>query len=262
MNKSITCTALVLLGLFASCAWASDGEKIDRSIAKEPSYQSGAPKYGLLTLGRAGKTHVWLVFDSVPDPLRPGGNEDYLYVDRNGNGDLTEEGERVAATVLKRKIFSSIGKNGFYDQTLLEFPVGEIKDGEGTIYKDVKVMVQWFSGRDRPCTIYASPPGRGTERTEFHQLVFATSPQDAPVLRFGGALTMRFALGMTHALSLTEKFNLQGEIGSIGIGPGSFVFMLNDAFPKALHPLAEIQWPHREAGQPPIKMSVTLDQRC
>jgi hypothetical protein len=236
--------------------------KINRPIAKEPAYQSKAPKYCLLTLGREGKTRVWLVFDSVPNPLIPGNDKDYLYVDRNGNGDLTEEGERVAATMLKRKIYSSIAKGGSYDEPFLEFPIGQIKDSEGTIYKDVKVTVQWFVGRERPCTIYASAPGRGTQRTELYKLVFADRPQDAPVLRFGSPMTMRFALGMTQSLSLTEEFNLQAEVGTIGSGPGSFASMGNDSFPKDLHPVAEIEWPHREASKPPIKMSVTLNQRC
>ena len=125
------------------------------------------------------------------------------------------------------------------------------------------MTVQWFVGRERPCTIYASAAGRGTrEEPNLHKLVFADRPQDAPVLRFGGPMTMRFALGMTHSLSLTEEFNLQAEVGTIGSGPGSFVSMMNDTFPKDLHPVAEIEWPHREAGKPPIKMSVTLNQRC
>src|SRR5262249_2230458 len=105
-------------------------------------------------------------------------------------------------------------------------------------------------------------PGHGTEATEINRLFFADRPQDAPVLRFGGPLTMRFALGMTHAFSLTEEFNLQAEVGSDGSGSGAFVFLLNDTFPKDLHPVAEIEWPHQEAGKPPIKTSVTLDHRC
>ena len=75
-------------------------------------------------------------------------------------------------------------------------------------------------------------------------------------------MTMRFALGMTHSLSLTEEFNLSAEVGTSGGGPGSFVFIMYDTVPKDLHPVAEIEWPHREAMRPPIKMSVTLKQRC
>jgi hypothetical protein len=262
--------ALLAFGLFGAAyarvdstpTPARDEETANQFPTREPVYQSKGPKYCLLTFGRESKTRVWLVFDSVPDPLRPGINKDYLYVDRNGNGDLTEVGERVAATILKRQIRSSIVPSGFYDEPLLEFPIGELKDSEGAIYKDIKVMVQWFVGRERPCTIYASAAAGGTQRTEFHGLIFAGRPQEAPVLRFGGRLTMRFALGEIQSLSLSEECNLQAEVGSIGSGPSSFVFMLNDKFPKDLHPVAEIEWPHRDSGNPPIKTSVTLNQRC
>lgn len=237
-------------------------ETAKRFPTKETVYQSKGPKYCLLTFGREGKTHVWLVFDSVPNPLVPGKDKDYLYVDRNGNGDLTEKGERVQAIVHEDEQPTFLGGIPSSTFTTLEFPIGEIKDSEGTIYKDVKVTVQWFVGRERPCTICASAPGRGTQRTELHKLVFADRPQDAPVLRFGSPTTMRFALGMTQLLSLTEDFNLQAEVGTIGSGPGSFVSMGNDTFSKDLHPVAEIEWPHREASKPPIKVSVTLRQRC
>ncbi|MBI3407126.1 MAG: hypothetical protein HY040_02065 [Planctomycetes bacterium] len=241
---------------------ARDAETAKRFLTKEPVYQSKDPKYCLLTFGLQGKTRVWLVFDSVPNPLLPGKDKDYLYVDRNGNGDLTEEGERIEATV--HQVPNGIRLGGVPPGTipLLEFPIGEIKDSEGMIYKDVKVMVQWYMGRRRPCTIYASTAERGTLSTEINKLVFADCPQDAPVLPFGGPMTMRFALGMTHSFSLTEEFNLQAEIGTFGSGPGSFVFMMNDTFPKDLHPVAEIEWPHREAGKSPITMNVSLKQRC
>jgi len=240
----------------------ADLARTDRTIRKEPAYQSKAPKYCLLTFGREGKTRVWLVFDSVPNPLLPAKDKDYLYVDRNGNGDLTEEGEQVQAIVHEYQEPSFLGGVPPSKGWNLEFPIGEIKDSEGTIYKDVKVTVQWFMGGKRPCMINASAPGRGTQSTEIRKLVFADRPQDAPVVPFGRPMTMRFALGMTHSLSLTEEFNLQAEVGTSGSGQGSFVSMMNETIPKDLHPVAEIEWPHREASKPPIKMSVTLKQRC
>src|SRR2546425_12221632 len=63
---------------------AFDLTKIDRTIAKEPQYQSKSPKYGLLVFGPKADKRVWLVLD-----------KDVLYVDINGNGDLTEPGEKV-----------------------------------------------------------------------------------------------------------------------------------------------------------------------
>src|SRR5436305_5556218 len=64
----------------------ADLAKIDRIIAKQPAYQSKHPRYCLLVFGAEAKARVWIVLDG----------ED-LYVDRNGDGDLTEPGERVRA---------------------------------------------------------------------------------------------------------------------------------------------------------------------
>jgi hypothetical protein len=260
-------TKLPVLGLAvltssAAFAWAADQVKIDRSIIKEPAYQSNAPRYCLLTFGREGTTRVWLVFDSILDGLKPGNAKNYLYVDRNGNGDLTENGERVEAIVHEREMLHTLGPSvPLIKVHLLEFPIGEIKARDGTIYKDVKVIVHPFLGRERPCTVYASVPGSRTQRSELN-LVFANRPENAPVVRFGGSMTMRFALGIAQPLSLSDEFNLQAEVGTSGSGPGSFVSLANDTFPIDLQPVAEIEWPHRDPGKPPIKMSVTLNRRC
>src|SRR5262245_7872130 len=65
--------------------YAADLSKIDRKIGKEPAYESQSkPKYCLVVFGPEAKTRVWLVLDG-----------DVLYVDRNGDGDLTGEDERI-----------------------------------------------------------------------------------------------------------------------------------------------------------------------
>src|ERR671937_529448 len=76
-------TSLGLALLLCQAAAAADLTQVDRAIQKEPAYQ-GQPKYCLLVFGPEAKTRVWLVLDG-----------DTLYVDRNGNGDLTEKDEKV-----------------------------------------------------------------------------------------------------------------------------------------------------------------------
>src|SRR5262249_40201765 len=76
----------ILLGAGASSA--ADLTKVDRTIKKEPAYQT-KPTYCLLVFGPKARDRVWLVLDG-----------DILYVDRNGNGDLTEEGESIKAAAL------------------------------------------------------------------------------------------------------------------------------------------------------------------
>src|SRR5437870_13912675 len=71
---------------------AADLSKIDRTIGKEPVYESESkPKYCLVVFGPEAKTRVWLVLDG-----------DVLYVDRNGDGDLTGKDERI----LKSRVYA------------------------------------------------------------------------------------------------------------------------------------------------------------
>src|SRR5262245_1677284 len=73
---------LAALGLMAP---AIDYAKIDRKIGKEPAYRTGRPLYALLLFGREAKLRAWAVLDGK-----------VLYLDRNGDGDLTGKDERFA----------------------------------------------------------------------------------------------------------------------------------------------------------------------
>src|SRR5262245_7941407 len=100
------------------CTLASAGDlaKVDRSITNEPKY-AGNPNYCLLVFG--AKHRVWLVQDG-----------DTLYVDRNGNGDLTEPGEKVTA----RKRLSGEAEGAF------EFEVGDLTVA-GKTHKGLEVGI-------------------------------------------------------------------------------------------------------------------------
>jgi hypothetical protein len=104
MNPRRYWIAFAWLVISSATASAADLSKIDRTIAKEPPYQTKEVRYCLLVFGADARTRVWLVQDG-----------ETLYVDRNGNGDLTEPGERFP---LKQKA----------DQYRL-FEAGDIKDG-------------------------------------------------------------------------------------------------------------------------------------
>src|SRR5262245_57850977 len=83
-----------VLGLsLAGQSWAVDLAKIDRTIGKQPAYATKQPLYCLLVFGPEARTRVWAVLDG-----------DDLYLDRNGNGDLTDPGERLAASEVYRNL--------------------------------------------------------------------------------------------------------------------------------------------------------------
>src|SRR5262249_16786004 len=74
---------LIVIYVWPAASYA-DLSKIDRSIGKEPAYQSKTPKYCLVVPDVEAKTKIWLILDG-----------DVLYVDRNASGDLTEAGKKM-----------------------------------------------------------------------------------------------------------------------------------------------------------------------
>jgi len=100
-------------------ASAADLAKIERALKKEPIYK-GTPKYLLLVFGPAAADRVWVVNDG-----------DTLYVDRNGDGDLTAAEKKVSATIAKD---SNPAEDG------LAFEVGELKVGS-RVHKGLTVAL-------------------------------------------------------------------------------------------------------------------------
>src|SRR5207244_3665950 len=78
-------TVLALCLSRSAAAAAADLAHVERKIVREPRYR-GQPRYALAGFGPEARFKVWLVLDG-----------DTLYVDRNGDGDLTGPGERVPA---------------------------------------------------------------------------------------------------------------------------------------------------------------------
>src|SRR6266404_834536 len=86
----VAALAVLLFAPVAASAADPDLKKVDRTIGREPAYVSKQPQYCLLVFGPKATTRVWLVIDG-----------DFLYIDRNGNGDLTEPGERVRISTFR-----------------------------------------------------------------------------------------------------------------------------------------------------------------
>jgi hypothetical protein len=243
----------LLLLAFSAPISAVDLSKIDRKIGKEPVYTS-QPKYCLLVLGPEAKTRVWLVQDG-----------DTLYVDRNGNGDLTEEGEKV------------IGKAD--DPGHITFSAGDIREGT-LLHRNLLVFV--FERRaesDRRVKEYlAKNPGapgylfdidlempgwKGTEiggRVKhfvgdsdlYGFLKFADTPSDAPVVHFRGPLQV--TLEKPQQMTVGRKMYLAVTIGTPGLGPGTTARVDGEGLvPEDAFPTVEVVFPPARAGEPPVR---------
>lgn len=94
--------------LFAAAAAllvAAPAPAADRPpLRTEPAYRSKAPQYLLLAFGPKAETRAWAVLDLCQEWItqKPTA-DDALYVHLNGNGDLTDPGERVPAATVTRK---------------------------------------------------------------------------------------------------------------------------------------------------------------
>jgi hypothetical protein len=276
-------TAVLLL--WAASAGATDLTKVDRTIRKEPVYQT-KPKYCLLVFGPEAKYRVWLVLDG-----------DRLYVDKNGNGDLTEEGEcihcsafapsrhpaheadrsirvgdltigglthtelEISQTQYRRKVDTSNGTGATTPedwQAYLDSIWRELPDGRDyfiSLHLDPRCYGVFGEVKTSAIRHFAWIDGRGGH------LAFADRPQDAPIIHFGGPLTLR--------ADLFEKLRRGKEpakttvyLGTPGLGQGAFVTMGYDLVPSNVYPVVGVQFPALAHGQPPVTRKYVLKERC
>ncbi len=262
--RALTLLAAAVLLLPAPSARAADLAQVERKIAREPAYQTKSPKYCLLVFGLDAKTRVWLVQDG-----------DTLYVDRDGDGDLTGDGKRFKA---KQQ------SDGFRS-----FEVGDLKVG-GLTHTGLRVTQMKASpelvGNDQEWErvkksgpwvwwVYVTAERDASDKRDLPKkvsyvingdgagmLLFADRPQDAPVIHLNGPFTLglqdrkqRFIPG--------EKLMLQIGVGPQGVGPGTFAFvMYPNTIPETAYPEAEITFPAGGPGQAAVKRKYTLKQRC
>ncbi len=261
--------SVALLWAVAGSSAAADLGKVERRIGKEPAYAGKAPRYALLLLGPGVKDHVWLV--------RDGGT---LYVDRNGNGDLTEPGEKLAA----RKGGSAeegwqfeadelnVGGRKHYRLAVAFIPLKKLMFGDNAqrpealalLRKDpaTEVMVvrldmtaPHLKARGQVTMLAAGFDLGGL-------LVPAKKPADAPIIHMGGPLEVNFG-NRRPVLRRNRSTDFTLVAGTPGLGAGTFAAIgYDDVIPASVHPKCEITYPPAEAGGKPVKKRFELKERC
>ena len=229
-------STLLVVGHTAVTAWGADLTTIDRTIAKEPAYQSKSPSYGLLVFGPEAKSRAWIVLDG-----------DCLYVDRNCNGDLTEEGERLVIKNPKR----NRDQKKHCASSAVDSVSVVIKDRDGAKHRLTFRLTSTGVGIDAKC--HGSQYVGSTYRDD---LVFAARPQDAPIVHLNGPLTLQL-VDPPRQWSPGETVDLVVLFGTPGLGKGTFAYMIQ-GFPS--RPTAEIQFPAKDPGAKPQVVKVALKE--
>jgi hypothetical protein len=264
---------LLVAGLVVAPAGAADLSAVDRTIRKEPAY-AGKPRYCLLVFGPDPRERVWLVHDG-----------DTLYVDRNGNGDLTDTGEAVAV---------QRDKDRAPDEARYEFKVGELRVG-GRVHQELTVRASPLARtadtvQNQPnarAALTADPKARvygislHVDRPDLRGrvadgrviqlagvrygdevLVFADKPAAAPIVHIGGPLQVTLSdekpvrrLGRDNELLLV--------VGTPGHGPGTFAELAYEGtIPDGVRPTVEVAFPAARDGDPPVRERYELKERC
>lgn len=191
---------LPVLGcILLNAAQALDLTTIDRSIKREPTYQH-RPGYCLLVFGAEARTRVWLVVDGRR-----------LYIDLNGNGDLTERAEWTTF------------------HTADSARVAQIREVDGTIHTDFSIKL--FDDDRFACLLNHASKGRQwvghyTKNDQMRPRL-AKRPQDAPIIHFNGP--MEFArddqmpiLAREPTRILEPRTWLPVTVGTSGLGEATF----------------------------------------
>ncbi len=207
-------------------ASAADLNKVDRTIAREPVYQS-KPRYCLLVFGPEAKTRVWLVVDG-----------DVLYVDRNGNGDLTEGDERCMPQQLR------------LDKRWHDYVIGDIIDLDGrTKYTDLRLRA--MKGGEARVSVRAYRDHEQHTGYDDGSLRFADRPQIAPIVHFAGPLSIR-ARPFKLVRGKTEA-EIWAEMGTPGRGEGTFAWVWD----WKISLVAEMEFPGSDPRAERIKLKVS-----
>jgi hypothetical protein len=261
--------SVALLAAVAGSSTAAELNKVERRIEKEPAYASKAPRYALLVLGPGTKDRVWLVKD---------GN--VLYVDRNGNGDLTEPGEKVAA------------KKGSSAEEGYHFEADDLNVGGRkhyrlgvSFYPLKRMMVGENARRPEAVAILKQDPGAETfhvrlDVTAPHlkakgqvmvlaggfdlngPLVPAKKPGEAPIIHLCGPLEINFT-ERRPVLRRNRVSEFMLAVGTRGLGAGTFAAIgYNEVIPDSVRPKCEITFPPARAGGQPVKKQFELKERC
>jgi hypothetical protein len=207
------------------------------------------------------------------------------------NGDLTEPGSRVACTMRAQQgPLTSFTREPSVIY-MPHFEVGAIVERDGkTRHADLTLDVDTYLQTYRPCSLSLKVNGSQLQSAGGPLLRFADRPQDAPIIHLNGPLSIRLQMenGLLfvpisydadgpqrrrwyeeHPPKYEERKLVRGEgsslfaqLGTPGLGRGTFVAVAAGAVPEDVHAVAEIAFPTKDSKKPPIITRVVLKQRC
>jgi hypothetical protein len=233
-----------MLGLvipaYVVAAEMPDLAKIDRRIAKEPSYTARRPLYGLYVFGPRAATHVWAVLDKSEERKA---EYDVLYFDRNANGDLTDPDERFTGSS--------------------SFQIGTFKDpATGDVHKDLTIsrrpdgsvfLRMIWKGKEPVMGGYAEEAGPYCQ--------FAETAEKAPILWPGAEGPLRFQRWIfDKSFPIGRSGDARVFLGHPGVGPNTFCGVTQEFLPASVPVLVTLIYTDGEGKE--RRSQNELRERC
>jgi hypothetical protein len=230
---------------------AADTGSIDRTLGRQPAY-GAKPQYCLLLFGPEGKTRVWLVAAG-----------EAFYADIDGDGDLAQPAKRVYSVGNYRSLVYLDPCTRFMwfpvPENVRTYNVGDVFERATRTWYHLTVR---RLGKLETAVFEIEVDERG----EFRQLGklshFGDQPKDAPVLHFGGQLTI--GLFTSQLIRGMGPNNVEGWIGTNKPGGAAgepTYLVLDDWMPPYISPIASIELPNGTPGAKPIRDSIRLARR-
>jgi hypothetical protein len=216
---------------------------VERTILKEPKYVS-SPRYALLVFGEKAESKVWMVEDGKT-----------LYVDKNGNSDLTDDGPPIVPTNGGQVGSSSEG----IPQGNFHYVLDKITPTDGSQHTAFRLR-RWTNGAEEDGYGLSLDVNGRTQMYAGWTSFWAASPGAAPVIHFAGPLEPRMLRLKEFVIdSLARRLS----IAFINPGRGECATSLLgiDALPPQVIPTLQIDWPV-EKGAPVLHTSLPLRNRC
>jgi len=231
--------------LAASPLFAVDYDQVDRSLTKEPKYQSGKPEYALLLFGMEAKRRAWVVVDG-----------DVVYLDRNGDGDLTAADERFEKTDNCKDI--------------------EVADPDDkTRYVITRLNVHRDKVGNDPASLMANVTIHGdSEYKQYCDAQLGVNANEAAIAHFGGPLTIgprtiNWKVPPETKLTPGEKpADLYVMVGTMSDRHHCWVVVVSHegqthcSFPDGVRPLVTVEFSPREPGGAAVTKEYRLDAFC
>ena len=269
-------TRLLVLLLFAMTLFAAaplraaELAAIERTIGKQPAYHT-EPRYCLLLFGAEAKIRVWIVEDGRT-----------LYVDRNANGDLTDDGPPLDPTEV-RDLGSLAGGPRRWDY---DYVLDEIKPATGPAQTKFR-LARWNYGEKEDSyglsvTLHddkhavgktgsdlspgsAAPDARAPDDgismyAGWFGTLWADSPAKASVIHFGGPIEPRLLREKEFVLDSGVR-RLSVCLITPGVGDAGPARLSEYAIPKSTPIHVRIEWPVA-LGSPPLVTTHKLAEHC